>query len=116
MDVTGLLLHGHLESVAIAPGEFVQWLEGPQERVESLYTTITADSRHSQFEVLGRGAVTALTAGSGLDLEGGRLFPGWAMGLLLMSELPATLYGFLQFVSSRRDTDLEDSSSRVLAS
>ena len=95
LGVTGLLLHGQLETVASAPGEFVQWLEGPEDAVESLYASIARDPRHADLEVLGRGPLT-----SGLEDGDGRLFPRWSMGLVRMSELPATLDGFLRFANS----------------
>ena len=31
IDVTGILLYGQLAIVAGAPGEFVQWIEGPED-------------------------------------------------------------------------------------
>ena len=36
----------------------------------------------------------------------GRLFPIWSMGMVRLSELPATLDGFLQFVKQWDGTSL----------
>ena len=95
LGVTGLLLYGELEVVPGAPGEFVQWLEGPERAVEDLYDVVQDDPRHSEVEVLGRGPLVELAAPSA-----GRLFEDWDMGLVRLSELPATLDGFLRFAES----------------
>ncbi len=94
--VTGLLLYGQLAMVPGAPGEFLQWIEGSEGEVDSLYDRIESDPRHFEPEVLARGTVAALGRGSGLPSD--RLFPSWSMGLVRLSELPATLSGFLEFV------------------
>lgn len=100
LGITGLLLHGRLEAVAAAPGEFVQWIEGPEDAVESLYERIEDDPRHTDADVLHRGPTDDL-AGRGINLEDGRLFPDWSMRLVRMAELPATLDGFLRFAADR---------------
>lgn len=99
LGVTGLLLSGHMEVIPGAPGEFVQWLEGPEEAVEGLYGKISDDDRHSEVEVLARGPLDEILASSRLDvdLEGDRLFPDWSMALVHLAELPATRDGFLRF-------------------
>ena len=97
LGVTGLLLYGQLPAVPGAPGEFVQWIEGDEEAVEGLYGDIAHDHRHFDPEVLARGPIAELTANSGIVTTVGRLFPAWSMGLVRLSELPATLSGFLEF-------------------
>ncbi len=97
LDVTGLLLYGQLDAVPGAPGEFVQWIEGDEGPVEALYAEISGDGRHFDIEVLARGPLGDLARGARLDLVGDRLFPSWSMGLVRLSELPATLSGFLEF-------------------
>jgi len=70
-NVTGLLLFdGH---------NFMQLLEGPQEKVEEVFTAIVADPRHS-------GLVRIV---SEADVD--RQFPGWSMGYAFTSgaELPS---------------------------
>jgi len=91
LDVTGLLLYGQLETFADAPGEFVQWIEGPEASVEALFAEISSDDRHVDVEVLERGPLAELAP------TDERLFPTWSMGLVRLSELPATLTGFLRF-------------------
>lgn len=91
LDVTGLLLYGQLETIADVPGEFVQWIEGPEGAVEALFAAVEADDRHVEVEVLGRGPIVELAK------TPDRLFPTWSMGLVRLSELPATLTGFLRF-------------------
>ena len=102
LGVTGLLLYGELEVVPGAPGEFVQWIEGSQGAVDDLYGVVAGDPRHTEVEVLGRGALARLTAGvlPTTARPGGRLFADWDMGLVRLSELPATLDGFLRFATS----------------
>ncbi len=103
LDVTGLLLHGRLETLPSAPGEFLQWIEGPEENVQALFQDIKGDSRHSDIEVLASGPIGELTDRSNtsaqVDLSSGRLFLAWSMGLVRLSELPATLDGFLRFAA-----------------
>ncbi len=103
LDVTGLLLHGRLETLPSAPGEFVQWIEGPETNVEALFADIETDPRHHDVEILARGPIETLTdrahTSVHVDLEGGRLFQGWSMGLVRLAELPATLDGFLRFAA-----------------
>lgn len=103
LGVTGLLLHGRMEAIPSVAGEFVQWLEGPEDAVEALFADIEGDRRHFEVEVLGRGPAESLASavreGVRLD-EAGRLFPSWSLGLVQLSELPATLPGFLRFAST----------------
>lgn len=87
--VTGRLLYGEMARLPGIPGQFVQWLEGSEEAVVEAYERIVRDSRHTDVHVLARGPARDLTGGDG------RLFPAWAMSVHRLSELPATLYGFL---------------------
>lgn len=100
LDITGLLLHGRMDALPSVPGEFVQWIEGPEESVVTLFDAIERDPRHTDIEVLGRGPSAELRDRSSATLGdgSGRLFPSWSMGLVRLSELPATLSGFLRFV------------------
>ena len=60
-SVTGLLIYHE--------GRFLQWLEGPAERVARIWNGIRHDPRHTDIEVLSDAPATA------------RLFPGWDMKL-----------------------------------
>lgn len=95
--ITGLLLHGQHAHVPGATGAFVQWIEGPRADVRSLFESIADDPRHTDIETLAEGSLRELT---GRD---DRLFPGWNMETEAISELPATLEGFLQYVRDRRE-------------
>ena len=101
LAVTGLLLNGHMEAIPSAPGEFVQWLEGPEEAVEALFKSIEADARHTDVEVLARGPLPDVldAAHVQVELSGDRLFSTWSMGLVRLAELPATREGFLRFAA-----------------
>lgn len=61
LGITGLLLH--------ANGRFLQVLEGPEQAVRDLFTTIQGDARHTNIEML----LTTHTTE--------RTFPDWRMGL-----------------------------------
>lgn len=105
LGVTGLLLYGRIEAIVTASGQFVQWLEGPEDTVEALYDAISEDPRHTDLEVLGRGDLA-----SGLEDAGPRLFSAWSMGLVRMSKLPATLDGFLRFSATWDRSDVGEAS------
>ncbi|MEM0962345.1 MAG: BLUF domain-containing protein [Bacteroidota bacterium] len=96
-SITGLLLHGRLETIPGAPGEFVQWLEGTEDAVEHVYRIIERDERHSHLDVLHRGPLDDVDGYPDELASGGRLFPSWSMGLVRLAELPATRTGFLHF-------------------
>lgn len=107
LGVTGLLLHGQMETIPGIAGEFVQWIEGPKASVDELFADIAQDSRHTDVEVLARGPREAVEAGVGPPLRPGasadRLFSAWSMGMVRLSELPATLDGFLRFAHAWDD-------------
>ncbi|HEX8297864.1 MAG TPA: BLUF domain-containing protein [Rubricoccaceae bacterium] len=87
--VTGLLMYGELTRLPDVPGQFVQWLEGPEDAVRAAYARIRIDNRHADVQVLAEGPAATLT---GTDE---RLFPQWSMELMRLADLPGTLYGFL---------------------
>ena len=91
--LTGLLVYGDMPMVPGAPGEFVQWVEGPDAEVDAVFGKIHSDRRHYEIEVLARGSVRDLTGG----VHPERLFPSWTMGLVRLGSLPASLQGFLDF-------------------
>lgn len=93
--ITGLLLHGQMTYLPNVPGGFVQWIEGEDAEVRDLFETIQKDERHTNVEALAEGTVQSL-AGTH------RLFPFWSMQMLSLAELPATLPGFLRFVSASK--------------
>jgi hypothetical protein len=95
-EITGLLLHGQHTYVPGAPGAFVQWLEGPEDTIRALHASICRDERHTEIETLAEGPVRDLAG------QTGRLFPEWEMDVQSISELPATLSGFLCYVRDRR--------------
>lgn len=101
VGVTGLLLYGRMEAIPGVPGEFVQWLEGPEAAVEGLFADIEGDRRHTNVEVLARGSRGDVEAAAHASASGsdGRLFPDWAMRLVRLAELPATPGGFLDFAA-----------------
>lgn len=103
LDITGLLLHGRMETLPGVAGEFVQWIEGAEAAVEALFASIENDPRHFEVEVLGRGPTASLLEGVRDAVHPGatgRLFPSWSLGLVQLAELPATLSGFLEFAAT----------------
>lgn len=93
-DVTGLLLYGNLPRVPHLPGVFVQWLEGAEKDVHAIYERIRSDPRHTRVETLAEGPAATLAHTKE------RLFPGWAMAVRPMGDVPATLSGFLNYAQS----------------
>ena len=91
LDVTGLLVYGEMAKLPGVPGLFVQWLEGPEAAVRALYERIAMDSRHTDVQTLGEGPSEVFTGSDG------RLFPAWAMAVKRLSDVPATLHGFLEY-------------------
>lgn len=89
-DVTGLLLYGEISMLPGMPGQFLQWLEGPEADVEATYDRICRDTRHSDVRLTARGPSSSV---AGVD---GRLFPTWDMSVRRLADLPATLFGFLE--------------------
>lgn len=60
----------NLSGLLLYDGEhFLQWLEGPAQGVDRVWSSIQADDRHSNIELLGRPRLPV------------RLFRGWEMGL-----------------------------------
>lgn len=57
--LTGLLVYDH--------GHYVQWLEGPADGLDRVWSSICRDARHASIERLN------------LQASGARLFPGWGM-------------------------------------
>ena len=105
--LTGVLLYGELDWVPGAPGEFVQWIEGPERAVAEAMARVRADRRHSGVEVLASGPVAEVAGAARRGRSrpspdrlspdrSGRLFPTWSMGLVRLAELPATAEGFLE--------------------
>ena len=71
--VTGMLVH--------EGGRFFQWLEGPSEALDDLWTSIRRDDRHGEIELLGEG-VTPI-----------RLFSDWDLRFLSRSATDAPTGG-----------------------
>jgi hypothetical protein len=80
LGITGMLLY--------KDGNFIHVLEGPNDAVEQMFTTICADDRH-------RGAICLLRR----QIEE-REFPDWAMGFRNLND-PAvrTLPGYSEFMN-----------------
>jgi hypothetical protein len=91
-DVTGLLLYAEPQfGAATTPGLFVQWVEGPEVGVRTLFASIRRDSRHSAVEVVAEGPAADLTG------RPDRLFPGWSMGHERVGDVPVRLDRFLAY-------------------
>lgn len=60
VQVTGVLLHDH--------AQFLQYIEGPAESIETVYQRICASNRHTEVRTLMREPIAE------------RLFPDWQMG------------------------------------
>ncbi|HYE73298.1 MAG TPA: BLUF domain-containing protein [Blastocatellia bacterium] len=69
-EITGLLLH--------KDGNFMQYIEGPEEKVTKLYNRILADPRHKQVIPLLKGESET------------RQFGNWSMGFRNLNSLSAT--------------------------
>lgn len=68
LQITGLLVY--------RTGNFIQYIEGPEDSIQSLYQSIRHDLRHRDMKVLDEGTVNA------------RLFGDWKMGYKLYSGVP----------------------------
>lgn len=68
LQITGLLVY--------RTGNFIQYIEGPEDSIQSLYQSICKDLRHRDMKVLDEGTVDA------------RLFGDWRMGYRLYSGVP----------------------------
>ena len=71
LGITGLLLHRE--------DSFFQIIEGDQQSVETLFSKIGSDSRHTRVEVMFRGEAK------------GREFPDWKMGFLELDGIDVRL-------------------------
>ena len=78
--VTGLLCYG-------SDGYFVQVMEGSQVAVERIYGRIQQDARHSQLEIISRGAGPI------------RQFPDWSMALVRLS--PTEFHWLVGYLEAR---------------
>lgn len=103
--ITGVLLYGPMEPLPGAatdlmmlssdipfegPGAFVQWLEGPETAVRSLYfDRIAHDTRHTDLALLETGTSTH------------RLFPHWAMALEPSRALPSSADAIARLAAER---------------
>ena len=103
--ITGVLLYGPMEPLPGAetdlvmlssdipfegPGAFVQWLEGPEVAVRSLYfDRIAHDTRHTDLALLETGTSTH------------RLFPHWAMALEPSRALPSSADAIARLAAER---------------
>ncbi len=95
LNISGMLLFHQ--------GSFIQALEGSKDVVESLYSKISEDTRHSETRVLFRG-----------ELEE-RDFETWSMGFYRSNQTAKeNLAGFHQFLKSgfRRKDDTDPSAAR----
>lgn len=68
LDVTGLLIH--------RSGNFIQYIEGPEDSIQSLALSISKDPRHKNFTVLDEGTL------------GKRQFADWKMSYRRYSGAP----------------------------
>jgi len=68
LQITGLLVY--------RSGNFIQYIEGPQDSIQSLYQSICKDIRHRDMTVLDENTVNV------------RLFGDWEMAYKLYSDTP----------------------------
>lgn len=83
LGITGMLLY--------AEGNFIQYIEGPEDAVDDLYRRIARDPRHR--------SVFMLSEGSGPT----RLFPDWTMGYRAVAKTKESPLG--RFDLSRASID-----------
>jgi hypothetical protein len=72
VDVSGFLI--------FADGSFLQWLEGPAEGLEYIFTKISQDKRHSQLSLIYKGSL------------GDRYFSKWSMAFIPQVEIDDDLH------------------------
>ena len=89
LGVTGILLYRY--------GTFLQLLEGPRERVDELYATISDDPRHH--------AVSTVL----VEDRPERRFPDWKMGFGDVDGDFGDVEGFTDVLTSARGSDGEES-------
>lgn len=68
LQITGLLVY--------RSGNFIQYIEGPQDSIQSLYQSISKDIRHRDMTVLDENTINV------------RLFGDWEMAYKLYSDTP----------------------------
>jgi len=84
LGVTGMMLY--------AGGNFIQTLEGEEDAVTSLYTTIEKDPRHREIMIMLREQVKE------------RSFPDWSMGFEMVSDEEAEkIPGFNGWLQAGKD-------------
>ncbi|RFZ90966.1 BLUF domain-containing protein [Mucilaginibacter conchicola] len=74
LGITGMLLYVDEQSVISQHGRFIQVLEGPEETVKKIYSTINKDERHFHVMEL-----------FGYPLKE-RNFPDWSMGFKRLND------------------------------
>ena len=100
--VTGLLVYGEIARLPGLPGQFVQWLEGPEAEVRTLFRRIARDRRHTDLTMLADGPAARV---AGADA---RLFPAWTRAVKRLADVPATLDGFLEYARSTHEGLADD--------
>jgi hypothetical protein len=92
--LSGILLH--------KDGQFMQAIEGPEDMVDEVFSSIAADPRHELINTLLREPIQE------------RQFPSWTMGYREIDDDASTRLGFDPFFNSRRDPRaLAESGSRA---
>lgn len=82
-EITGILFY--TEPSLEIPGVFSQWLEGPVDAVQALFSVIQTDSRHTNVELIEQGRLVDLIG------RNGRLFPLWTMRYEPTGQIPTSL-------------------------
>jgi len=86
LQITGLLLY--------KDGTFMQALEGPEEAVNSLYSTIARDPRHKGVQILLQEPIE------------NRIFADWTMGLAYLDDMkPEDYPGLSDFLQKPLDSE-----------
>ena len=86
-EITGLLLYDGY-------GTFIQVLEGPENSVESLFSKIQKDTRHTNINRIGFHHIST------------RCFPDWKMGFKVLDQhLGSSIPGFSDFMDHKGDLD-----------
>lgn len=86
-EITGMLLYDGY-------GTFIQALEGPDDKVDTLFAAIQKDSRHSNINQIGYKHIST------------RSFKQWQMGFKLISDTTnCNLPGYSKFLNSQQKPD-----------